>query len=71
VRITREYEKSERHQGIRGSSIVPNIAWRNVTRWEAKNLKTGRTIVIKSAQRLRPLYPRHEGCDPAFSELGP
>jgi len=27
--------------------------YRNVTRWEAKNLATGRAILIKSAQRLR------------------
>jgi hypothetical protein len=45
VRVTRE-RTHDQHAGPRGV---------RTTRWEAKNLKTGRTIVIKSAQRLRPL----------------
>lgn len=64
VRVTRCVVKSSRIW----SGYSPNPRYRETTRWEGLNLKTGRAIVIKSAQRLRPLYPRCEGYDPAFSE---
>lgn len=35
--------------------------YRTLPRWQATNLKTGRTITIKSAQRLRPIPAAQEG----------
>ena len=43
----------DHHQRVLGGS-------RWVTRWAAVNLATGRTIVIKSAQRLRPVREVHD-----------
>ena len=42
---------------ISGGHLAGNAEprWRGITRWYATNLKTGRTIVVKSAQRLRPI----------------
>jgi len=50
VRITRKIETTARTYS---SYCGGPDQFRNVTRWEAKNLATGRAIIIKSAQRLR------------------
>ncbi len=46
VRVTRVYKRL-----VYSPSRFGNL--RSVTHWDAKNLATGRTITIKSAQRLR------------------
>ena len=50
VRVAGEYRR--RSWDSRYGLAVNRICW------EAVNVATGRTIVIKSAQRLRPILPR-------------
>ena len=50
VKVLREIDR-----GICGVDRYSGRSWSLPRKgWEAKNLKTGRTIFIKSAQRLRP-----------------
>ena len=63
VRITRAIETDT----IRRAGYHGTVSHRAKTHWEAVNLKTGRTIVIKSAVRLvREVDPGIE-IDPATS----
>lgn len=59
--------REEKHLSRYGTSFNPRVIER--TTWAARNIATGREIVVKSAQRLRPI-PTGAEVDAIFTALG-